>query len=223
MECVAAFTTRPPLVHLAPASSAQVTNRVWNRYPLAQEVKYLGAYVDDTSADNKHLRYRILQAVAASKSPRQLTGPNVLPPSWKLRVYKAVSNTIYSPLYCGKRRFDACSIDSFDLGSIRYKNLRRIFKIKSSYYHKVIEPSDALCSNEYLHELAYKSGRAVPPSRLYSQNRLKLMGHILRHSDTLESQVVFSSTHACRSPLGGLMPHRGITSTAVHTIGSPPF
>ena len=167
--------------------------------PLAQEVKYLGAYVDDTSANNKHLRYRISQAIAASKSLRPLTGHNALPPSWKLRVYRAV---IQSILLYAMESATLTQSQLVHLDSIHYKNLRRIFKIKSSYYHKVIDPSNAPCSNEYLHQLAYKSGRALPPSRLYSQNRLKLMGHLLRHSDTLESQVVFTSTHAYRRGYG---------------------
>ena len=41
------------------------------------------------------------------------------------------------------------------LNKIHYKVLRQIFNLKSSFYHKVLEPSQAECSNEYLSQLAY--------------------------------------------------------------------
>ena len=44
------------------------------------------------------------------------------------------------------------------LSKLHYKVLRQILSIKSSFYHKVVEPSDADCSNdEYLSQLAYES------------------------------------------------------------------
>ena len=43
------------------------------------------------------------------------------------------------------------------LDTVHYKSLRRIFKIKSSYYHRVLDPTDAQRSNQYLASLAYSS------------------------------------------------------------------
>ena len=75
------------------------------------------------------------------------------------------------------------------MNSVDSKSLRRVFKIKSSFYHRVLEPSTADCSNEYLAGLAYDTKRVPTPSQLYSQQRLPLLGHLYRHMDTLEYQV----------------------------------
>ena len=101
--------------------------------------------MDDTSANKKHLRYPISQAVA---------------PSWKLGVSQAV---IQSILLYAMESATLTQAQLVHLDSIHFTNLRRIFKIKSTYYHRVIDPSNTLCSNEYLHELAYKAGRVLPP------------------------------------------------------------
>ena len=74
---------------------------------------------------------------------------------------------------------------------VHYKALRRIFGIKSSFYHRVLNPSGEECSNQYLAGLAYNSRRLVTPSQMYSQNRLTLLGHLFRHRDTLEFHSAF--------------------------------
>ena len=67
----------------------------------------------------------------------------------------------------------------------------------SSYYHRVLNPSDAECSNEYLAGLAY-SRRVITPSQYYSQQRLKLFGHPFRHPESLEYQSSFMPSGAYR-------------------------
>ena len=84
------------------------------------------------------------------------------------------------------------------LNAVHFKSLRRIFKIKPSYYHRILNPTDAECSNEYLAGLAYSSKRVVTPSQLYLQQRLKLLGHLLRHPDSIESQSSFMPSGAYR-------------------------
>ena len=85
---------------------------------------------------------------------------------------------------------------------MHYKCLRRIFKIKSSYYHRVINPSSLPCSNQYLAELAFSSRRVISPSQLYSQNRLNLLGHLYRHPDSLETLATFMPSAAYRHTRG---------------------
>ena len=60
------------------------------------------------------------------------------------------------------------------LNKLHYKVLHQIFNVKSSFYHEVLEPAEADCSNEYLSQLAYEYApncclhrRKVP--RPYSQ------------------------------------------------------
>ena len=82
------------------------------------------------------------------------------------------------------------------MNTVHFKFLRRIFKIKASSYHHVLDPSSAACSNEYLAGLAVSTRRVPTPSQLYSQQRLQLLGHLCRHVDTLEYQVTFMGSHA---------------------------
>ena len=84
------------------------------------------------------------------------------------------------------------------LNAVHFKSFRRIFRIKSSYYHRVLSPSDADCSNEYLSGLAFSSRRVLSPSQTYSHDRLWLLGHILRHTDSIEYNATFMPSGAYR-------------------------
>ena len=81
---------------------------------------------------------------------------------------------------------------------MHFKSRRRVFQVKSWYYHRVIEPSEAECSNEFLAGLAYRSKRVMTPSQIYSHDRLRLFGHMLRHLESLEFQSAFMPSGACR-------------------------
>ena len=163
--------------------------------PLSDEVKYLGVYLDPTNSNRKNTSYRVSQAVTASKLLRPLLSHASLPPSWKLTVYRSIVLTIM--MYA----MDSVLLTSPQirkLDTVHYKSLRRIFKIKSSYYHRVLDPTDAQCSNQYLASLAYSSLRVQSPSQLYSQQRLQLFGHIHRHPESIESQATYMNSHAYR-------------------------
>ena len=88
------------------------------------------------------------------------------------------------------------------LNAVHFKSIRRIFKVKSSYYHRVLDPSHADCSNEYLAGLACRSKRVITPSQVYSHDRLRLFGHMLRHPDSLKFQAVFMPSGAYRHTAG---------------------
>ena len=77
------------------------------------------------------------------------------------------------------------------INHVHYKSLRRIFGIKSSFFHRVISPTSEECSNQYLSGLSYNSRRVITPSQIYSQNRLTLLGHLFRHRDSLEFHSTF--------------------------------
>ena len=138
--------------------------------PLSDEVKYLGVFLDASSSNRRTTSYRISQAVS-SKLLKPLLGHKSLPPSWKLTVYRSVVQSIL--LYAMESaQLTAPQLTRID--HVHFKALRRIFGIKSSFYHRVLNPSRADCSNQYLAGLAYKSRRVVTPSQIYSQNRLTL-------------------------------------------------
>ena len=159
--------------------------------PLSNEVKYLGVYLDSLSSGRKNLNYRVSQAVSASKLLRPLLSHSSLPPSWKLTVYRSIVLSILT------YAMDSALLSPSQIqkmNTIHFKSLRRIFEIKSSLYHRVLEPTTADCSNEYLAGLAYDSKRIPTPSQLYSQQRLQLLGHLYRYMDTLEYQVTFAGS-----------------------------
>ena len=135
----------------------------------------------------------------ASKKLSPLMKHGLLPLNWKLLVYRSVVQSIL--MYA----MDSLLLTPGQLtkmDSVHYKCLRRIFKIKSSYYHRVISPSSLPCSNQYLAEPAFSSRRVISPSQIYSQNRLNLLGHLYRHPDSLESQATFMPSAAYRHTRG---------------------
>ena len=96
--------------------------------------------MDDSCSNDKHLRYRISQAVSAAKKLKPLMSHSCLPPSWKLLVYRSI---IQSILMSSMESVQLSPAQLIHLDSIYYKQVRRIFKVKSSFYHRVIEPTEA--------------------------------------------------------------------------------
>ena len=150
--------------------------------------------------------HKPIQEVSASKLFRPLLSHSSLPPSLKLTVYRSIILSILT------YAIDSALLSPSQIqrmNTVHFKFLRRIFKIKSSFYHRVLEPTTADCSNEYLLAgLAYDTKRISTPSQLYSQQRLQLLGHLYRHMDTLEYQVTFMGSHAYRHVLSPNRPGR---------------
>ena len=132
------------------------------------------------------------------------------------------------PIYCdvdfgvwdGVLQFVPVPTDSF-----HFKNLRRIFRKKPSYCHGVIAIFEIPCSNEYVTTLATRFLVLPTPSRRFSFSWLRMLGHILRHSDNFENTSTFISSKAYRflrlgNRSGRPTPHwagfhgRGLSPTA---------
>ena len=80
-----------------------------------------------------------------------------------------------------------------------HETLRQIFQIKSPYYHRVLNPSDAPCKNEFL-SLAYPVLPTLYPlSMKISDRRIQYLGHILRHPDSPESLICFNPSRTLRT------------------------
>ena len=156
--------------------------------PLSDEVKYLGVFLDTSSNNRRNLSYRISQAISASKLLKPLLGHKSLPPSWKLTVYRSVVQSI---LLYAMESAQLTPPQLTRMDHVHFKSIRRIFGIKSSFYHRVLNPTNEECSTQYLAGLAYNSRRVITPSQIYSQNRLTLLGHLFRHRDTLEFNATF--------------------------------
>ena len=165
----------------------------------SQYVAEHGIISGPKSNNHQNVSTRISRAMEASKKLSPLMKHGLLPPNWKLLVYRSVVQSIL--MYA----MDSLLLTPAQLtkmDSVHYKGLRRIFKIKSSYYHRVINPSSMPCSNQYLAELAFSSRRVISPTQLYSQNRLNLLCHLYRHPDLLEAQATFMPSAAYRHTRG---------------------
>ena len=131
-----------------------------------------------------------MSSISISRTIRLLKpflGHKSLPPSWKLTVYRSVVQSIL--LYATESaQLTPPQLTRID--HVHFKSIRRIFGIESSFYHRVLNPTNEECSNQYLAGLVYNSRRVITPSQIYSQNCLTLLGHLFRHRDTL----VFHST-----------------------------
>ena len=143
----------------------------------------------------KNTSYRVSQTATASKLLRPLLFHGSISPSWKLTVYRS---SVLSILMYAMDSVVLTSLQLRKLDTIHCKSLRRIFKIKSSFYHRVLDPTDAHRSNQYLASLAYGSRRVQSPSQLYSQQRLQLFGHIHRHPESIENRCTYMTYHAYR-------------------------
>ena len=87
-----------------------------------------------------------------------------------------------------------------ELNALHFKALRAILRVNSSYYHRVLHPSDAPCSNEHLLSLAYPHAPYVyPPSLAISNARIRLLGHILRHPADIEHSLCFNKSLTLRT------------------------
>ena len=85
------------------------------------------------------------------------------------------------------------------IDALHFRVLRQIFKIRSSFFHRVLQPSDSPCSNTNLHTLANSHELNIyTPSQLAATRRLQLLGHLLRHESCTEHLVSFMPSHAYR-------------------------
>jgi hypothetical protein len=76
------------------------------------------------------------------------------------------------------------------IDSLHYRTLRQIFQIKNPYYHRVLQPPDSLCSNEYLLSRSYPVlPSCIPSSIRISDSRIKYLGHIIRHPTSPEFHI----------------------------------
>ena len=99
---------------------------------------------------------------------------------------------------CESQVYTPAQIARFN--ALHYKVLRQIFQVKNSFYHRVLQPSDAECSNAFLLQLPYvHAPRLLINRQRISVQRLRYLGHILRHFDSLEHKISFNTSHSLRT------------------------
>ena len=159
--------------------------------------KYLGTYITANGSSVADCNYRYSQASGAFRSLFPVFTNPALPVRRRLQIYSQIFVAIL--LYgCESQVYTPAQITRFN--ALHYKVLRQIFQVKSCFYHRVLQPSDAECSNAFLLQLAYvhAPGLLIPSQRI-SVQRLRYLGHILRHFDSLEHKISFNTSHSLRT------------------------
>ena len=132
--------------------------------PPINSAKYLGAYISANRSSDAGCDCRYSQASGAFRSLFPVfTNP-------ALQIY---SQTVMAILFygCESKVYTPAQITR--LNALHYKVLRQVFQVKSSFYHRVLQPSDAECSNAFLLQLAYvHAPRLLIPSQRISVQRL---------------------------------------------------
>ena len=164
--------------------------------PPEEFAQYLGAMILPNSLANKDVQHRYSQAPRCFKALDPLLRNGSISIARKLLVHAQITLAIL--LYGSESQ--VYSRDHLSrLNLLHYKTLRQILSIKSSFYHKVLAPSDEDCSNEYLMRLAYEhSPRLRTPAQYIQSSRMAYLGHLLRHEDSLEARIIFNSAHGYR-------------------------
>ena len=178
----------PHVTPLSPCSCLHCmgTDDFGVQIPSLQSAKYLLHRTPDCN-------YRYLQAMGAFRSLFPVFTNPSLPSRRKLQVYAQI---VLAILFYGSESqvFTLAQITGFN--SLHYMVLRQIFQVKSSHYHRVLHPSQEDCSNEYLLSLTYRHApRLLIPSQPISVQRLRFLGHILRHFEALEHRIISHTSH----------------------------
>ena len=157
---------------------------------------YLGAVLTTNASATKDTNKRYAQASQAAKSLKDFFRHPSISVNRKLLVHNQL---VLAILLYGSESQMYSQANLTKLNKLHYQVLRQIFNLKSSYYHKILSPSDQQCSNEYIAGLLYEHAPAIlSPSQRIISARISYLGHILRHADTIEHQTVFQSAHAYR-------------------------
>ena len=191
IESITPLNLQPP----ASANSVEEYTLPPPPVPFSDEIKYLGVYLDPTNITVKILPIESRRLSLPRSCLKPLISHSCLPPSWKLTVYRAI---VLSILTYDMDSVLLTSPQIRKLDALHCKSLRRIFKIKSSFYHRVLEPSTAQCSNQSLASLSCQTRKVITPFQLYSQQRLQLCGHIHRHPESIENKCTYMSSHTYR-------------------------
>jgi hypothetical protein len=165
--------------------------------PQMDTAKYLGAFISSNSSSTADVNFRCSQASTAFHALSPFFRHPLIHPKKKFQIYSQIvqaillhgaESQVYSPAQVTK------------INSLHYKALRQILQVKSPFYHRVLSPSEAPCSNEHLIALAYAIHPSLfPPSLRISNTRLKYLGHILRHPESFEHQICFHSSYSLRT------------------------
>ena len=172
-----------------------VTN-IKTAIPRVQTTKYLGVLLTPNSDNLVEIRKRLQSANASYRLLKPFLTHSCIPLKWRLQVYTQIISAILS------YGLNSVSLDSRALSlldAFHFKVMRRCLGEKSTFFHKVIRPTETQCSNYYIHKKLASLDLATPtPSQYLQDSTLKLLGHIFRHPEELAHQVLFGPCNSVK-------------------------
>ena len=164
--------------------------------PTVSVVKYLGVLLTPNSSSGREIGRRLTQAKTAHKLLRPFFTHKHLSLGWKLTVYQQIIGSI---LTYGLESL-AIDVTHFNkLDAFHFKVIRQCLGVKSTFFSKVISPTDAEISNKFYHKMLHARGFDIrTPSQKVQSRSLKLLGHITRHPEELISSCTFHSNGSTR-------------------------
>jgi hypothetical protein len=155
--------------------------------------KYLGAIITDTARVQADLRARLARARTGMDRLSKFWAHTDISIKWKLRIYQAVF--IPTVLY-GMESAHFTTADLQQLDSFHFQAMRKIYKIKATYYTEVINPQAHTTKN-----IDIQRRSNIPPlSQTLFSLQFKYLGHLLRGTqDQLEHNVCFTEGLASRA------------------------
>ena len=113
----------------------------------SDHASYSGSMLMPNASAEKDVFHRYSQALCAHKALTPFYRHSDISVRRKLLVHAQI---VLAILLYGSESQTYTPTQLTKLNSIHFKVLRQIFGVKTSFYHRVLEPSEELCSNEYL-------------------------------------------------------------------------
>ncbi|CAE8641270.1 unnamed protein product [Polarella glacialis] len=164
--------------------------------PVSAIVKYLGVYLSQKARAQTDITKRLAITYASLKVLRPFFESRDIPADWKFTIYGQVLRAIV--LYAVQSETLTVA-QNVKLDTLHYRVLRNITHTKTTFYHRVVNPNDTPASNMAISKKALDLGYKGHTLSTEALNRkLSLLGHIIRHPDSLEHKVTFTNSHMYR-------------------------
>ncbi|CAE8706555.1 unnamed protein product [Polarella glacialis] len=164
--------------------------------PVSQVVKYLGVYLSQKARSQTDLTKRLAITYSSLKLLRPFFQSRDIPANWKFTIYGQVLSAIV--LYAVQSETLTATQNS-RLDALHFRVLRNITHTKTTFYHRVVNPNDTPASNQDVAKKALDLGyKGYTLSTEALNRKLALLGHIIRHPESVEHKVTFTSAHMYR-------------------------
>ena len=154
-----------------------------NTVKVKQTARYLGVILRADGFTHTDVAARIGKARAGYKKLHSFWRHADIPRSWKLKVF----STVFTPMLTyGMESASLTAIDLQRLDGFQAECMRKIHSIKTTYYTKILDPSQPTLTNQQV----LLQTKQTPLSHHIHSMQIKYLGHVLRaNPDNLEYDI----------------------------------